>query len=823
MRRYIILLLCLCLCPATYLLGQTSKDLVLQFDKPAEYWEEALPLGNGQTGAMVFGGVQQERIQLNDHTLWSGYPESGNNPAAAALLPSLRQQIFDNQFGEAEKTWRKMQGPYSARYLPLGDLWLDFDHQVQQADNYLRTLDIQRAVSTTSYRLQGVTYQRTVFVSHPSKALVVHLKADKKGSISFKTRLSSKLKASSFTHDRQLVMHGQAPKYVAHRTYFPEQVTYDDQEGMAFEARIAINNSGGKMTVGKDYLQVSGADEVTLYLTESTSYNGFDKSPKSQGKDASAEASQKMAHVTKTRFDGLLKEHVADYRQLFDRVSFSLSAQQDRTALMTDQRMKNFAQDPTDYQLQALYFQFGRYLLISSSRPGSRPANLQGLWNDQVQPPWGSNYTININTEMNYWLAENTNLSECHQPLLKFIEELAINGKETAKINYGIQDGWVAHHNSDVWAKTSPVGHFEDDKTYFPGAFCWHMGGAWLSLHLWEHFQYTQDSTFLRTDAYPLLKGAAQFMLHWLVEDPESGFLVTAPSTSPENQFSYNGQGYNIGKATTMDIAIVRELFQTVIKASTALNNDEAFRDRVAQALDRLYPFHVGRHGQLQEWAQDLDDPKDTHRHISQLFALYPGTQISPGRTDDLVSAAKQTLEHRGDVSTGWSMAWKINWWARLFDGDRAHSILNKSFNFIESEAKKDRPRQSGGGVYRNLFSGHPPFQIDANFGVTAGIVEMLMQSHDGMIRVLPALPSAWSTGHIKGIKARGNFELSIAWENGKFKEAELISHAGQECHIQFPAAVSVLGVTSSGNTDGTRHHFPTDKGKTYKIVRLSN
>lgn len=821
MRLVPVILICFALLPLFTVQSQTKVDLQLKYSQPAEYWEEALPLGNGQTGAMVFGGINQERFQLNDHTLWSGYPDPGNNPEAANLLPILRKQIFNNQYGEAEKTWRKMQGPYSARYLPLGDLWLDFEHDGQQAENYIRSLDIQQAIHTTTYTVNNVRYTRTAFVSHPAKALIIHLKADQKGKITFKSRLSSKLKANSFTDGNNLILQGQAPSYVAHRNYFPEQVVYDTSKGLDFEARVAIKNKGGKLNVANDYLQVINADEVTLVLTESTNFNGFNQDPKTSGKNASKEAQQKMTNLSNHSIKKLTNDHRKDFQSLFNRVNFQLESSPAKAQLMTDQRMQSFENDPTDLHLQALYFQYGRYLLISSSRPGSRPANLQGLWNDHVQPPWGSNYTININTEMNYWLAENTNLSECHQPLLSFVEELAVNGAETAKVNYGIQEGWVAHHNSDLWAKTSPVGHFEADKTYFPGAFCWQMGGAWLSLHLWEHFQYTQDRTFLRNKAYPLMKGAAQFMLNWLVEDPQSGFLVTAPSTSPENVYAFNGQKYSIGKATTMDISIVRELFKAVLSAAQQLDFDIAFQQQIKDAMSRLYPFKIGKHGQLQEWAQDLDDPHDSHRHISHLFGLFPGTQITNDQNSTLVKAAKQTLEHRGDISTGWSMAWKMNWWARMHHGDRAYSILNKSFAFIEPEAKKNVKRRPGGGVYTNLFSGHPPFQIDANFGVSAGIVEMLMQSHEGFIRLLPALPTAWRTGSISGIKARGNFELSIYWENGKFKEAELISHEGKDCDIALPHAVKIIGTKSIENKANNRYQFPTQKGKIYKIVSL--
>ena len=798
-----------------------NNKLLMWYDKPAGIWEEALPLGNGNTGAMVFGRIDKERYQLNDNTLWSGYPQDGNNPQAASLLPELRQFLFKGDYASAEQTWRKMQGPYSARYLPLGDLWLDFGHKEKDVKAYSRSLDLKTAVASVKYTIDDVVYTRSTFINHPSKIMVVVIKASRKEMVNLKAALSSKLKYTTHADGDKLVLKGRAPKYVAARDYFPEQVVYDEHEGLSFEVQVKLEVKGNKAKVlsTDSLLEVSGADEVKLYLTEATSFNGYDKSPGKEGKDPSLQNNKNLAGAIKKGADFLEKEHIKDYSSLFSRVSFELGEVKDKAKLPINERLKQFSTDPTDLGLQSLYYQFGRYLLISGSRPGGRPTNLQGLWNDHVQPPWGSNYTININTEMNYWLAENSNLSECHTPLFDFIGELAVNGAKTAKINYGIQEGWVAHHNSDLWAKTSPVGDYNRDKTYYPGAFCWQMGGAWLSTHLWEHFLYTRDQNFLKDKAYPLMKGAAQFMLHWLVKDPETGLLVTAPSTSPENVFKADGKAYNISKASTMDISIIRQLFQDVIGASEALNEDMAFRNELKQALGSLYPYHIGKYGQIQEWYNDVDDPKDTHRHISHLYGLFPGNQISPERTKDLAEAAKVTLKHRGDVSTGWSMAWKMNWWARLRDGEHAYKILAKAFNYINPNDKTFKSA-GGGGTYPNLFDAHPPFQIDGNFGATAGITEMLMQSHEGKISLLPALPQEWKDGTIKGIKARGNFELDITWEQGKLKQAKIKSIIGGVCKVEADDLLKVKELSDTNQVvEGKVLSFNTQKGKVYTLI----
>jgi hypothetical protein len=769
-------------------LQEGSNVMKLWYDKPAEYFINAMPIGNGRLAATVYGRPSEELIHLNEETLWTGGPVNLNpNPEAPEYVSKIRKALDEKNYALADQLSRKMQGYFSQSYAPVGDLLIRQDYKGVVTD-YYRDLDLNTAIATTHFKVGETEYTREAFVSYPDQVIVVKLSSSKPKALNLSISTQSKLHASVSVDGQELLMEGRAPSH-ADPTYMNtsnEPIQWDDDcKGMRFQTRVKTLQNNGKEKIENGEIKISSASQVTLAISIATSFNGFDKCPMSEGKNEKVLAKSYLENLKNKSYEELKINHLKDYSNYFERAKFYLNGNKEVELLPTDERLQRYQKDNSDHGLEALLYQYGRYLLISSSRKGGIAANLQGKWNVDVRPAWSCNYTTNINLEMNYWGAEKTGLGDMHWPLIQQVINMSKIGKYVAKNFYKCR-GWAAGHNSDIWALTNPVGHIGMGDPQWAN---WIMAGPWLSQHLWEKYAYSGDKEYLRNTAYPVMKEAAEFCLDWLVDDGK-GYLITSPSTSPENRYiGEDGRSWAVAKGATMDLALMRNLFENSIEAINILDIDKSFGDTVRATLKRLLPYQVGKDGDLQEWAADYQDSEPTHRHVSHLFCLHPGNDISVNKTPELFEACKKTLLKRGDGGTGWSRVWKVCFWARLLDGNHAYKLLQNDLDYT-----KERGFTDIGGTYPNLFNACPPFQIDGNFGIVEGISEMLLQSHLKEIYLLPALPIAWKDGSIIGLKARGGFDVDMQWKNGTLKMAVLHSKNDTACRLRTNVPISVKG-----------------------------
>lgn len=743
----------------------SNSASLLWYSDAAKAWTQSLPIGNGTLGAMIYGGVHSELISLNHDELWTGHPKNTNDiKGCREALKQARRLALEEKFSEAQETVENgFESCWSQAYLPLGDLSIEFDSD-EPFENYRRELDLTSAVSAVEYTQNGVSFRREYLASYPDKVIAARLTADAPA-LSFTLKLTSQLKSRCCVSDNILWLDGECPSENNENGDSCNQVYYTDdaRRGIQFRAGVKLI-SDGSVSYGEDYIRVENAGCATFFFTAETSFNGFDKLPLLEGREYIKPCADRLAALCD--YEAVKSAHFADYKELYDRVSLDLGSSKS-AELPTDRRLRKFQKTKDDPSLFTLIFNYGRYLAIASSRKGSQPSNLQGIWNEKLTPPWHSNYTVNINTEMNYWPVLMCRLPEVNLPLIEMVKELSVTGEKTARALYDAP-GFVSHHNVDLWRLSTPV----------PGSACWSFwpgSSGWLCRHVFEHYEYTNDIDYLRDTAYPLIKKAAEFYLSQLCDDG-SGRLIYPAGTSPENLFRFNGKECAVGKTSTMLLSIIKDTFISCIRSCELLGIDGAFSASLKNALDNMLPFLTGKKGQLLEWDGDYKDVEPHHRHVSHLYALHPASLITVDGTPELADACRETLALRGDNGTGWSLGWKVNFWARLFDGDHALKLIEMQLRPVKSVGINYR---NGGGTYENLFDAHPPFQIDGNFGTASGIAEMLMQSRDGKIYLLPALPSSWRNGSIKGLLAKGNIIVDIEWKDGRLAEFSLTGKGG--------------------------------------------